>query len=192
MQAVISLLPEPYNAQVERIWNHLEDRFGLKYIRITPIPHFTWQLGEGYQEENVLSLLHELALRLEPFEVRTNGLNHFAGISPILFIEVRKSVKLTKLHTQIWNQLFPLTLEPSPLYSIETWHPHITLAMEDLGWEMLDEVTAMLQQTKMKWRFKLDNFAIACQHADGKAQVEHIFRFGKGLTESFDCGLPPL
>ncbi len=122
MQAVISLLPEPYNAQVERIWNHLEDRFGLKYIRITPIPHFTWQLGEGYQEENVLSLLHELALRLEPFEVRTNGLNHFAGISPILFIEVRKSVKLTKLHTQIWNQLFPLTLEPSPLYSIETWH----------------------------------------------------------------------
>ena len=170
MQAVISLLPEPYNAQVERIWNHLEDRFGLKYIRITPIPHFTWQLGEGYQEENVLSFLNELALRLEPFEVRTNGLNHFAGISPILFIEVRKSVKLTKLHT----------------------HPHITLAMEDLGWEMLDEVTAMLQKTKMKWRFKLDNFAIACQHADGKAQVEHIFRFGKGLTESFDCGLPPL
>jgi len=93
---------------------------------------------------------------------------------------------------RIWNQLFPLTLEPSPLYSIETWHPHITLAMEDLGWEMLDEVTAMLQKTKMKWRFKLDNFAIACQHADGKAQVEHIFRFGKGLTESFDCGLPPL
>lgn len=190
MQALISLLPEPYYAQIERIWNDLEDQFGLKYVRITPIPHFTWQLGNSYQQEEVLSILHEFTLRQEPFEVRTNGLNHFPGVSPVLFIEVRKSSKLTKMHALIWNQLFPLTYEPSPLYSVESWHPHITLAMEDLSWEMLDEVTANLQQMKLKWRFQLDNLAIACQHADGKAQVEHIFRFGKGLTESFDCGLP--
>ena len=56
---------------------------------------------------------------------------------------------------------------------------------------MLDEVTAHLQQQNLNWRFTLDNLAIACQHADGKAQVEHIFRFGKGLTESFDCGFRP-
>jgi len=190
MQAVISLLPEPYYTRIEKIWDKLEAQFGLKYIRITPIPHFTWQLGDGYQEEEMLSLLHELTLRLEPFEVRTGGLNHFPGASPVLFVEVNKSLKLTKLHASIWNQLFSLTQEPSPLYSVENWHPHITLAMEDLTWEMLDEVTASLQQTQMKWRFKLDNLAIACQHADGKAQVEYIFRFGQGLTESFDCSLP--
>ena len=190
MQAVISLLPEPYNSQVEKIWDSLENHFGLKFVRITPIPHFTWQLGEGYQDEDVISRLHELTLRLEPFEVRTQGLNHFSGESPILFIEISKSPKLLELHAALWQQLFPLTLDPSPLYSPEIWHPHITLAMEDLSWEMLEAVKRHLQQQNLNWRFVLDNLAIACQHDDGKAQVEHIFRFGEGLTESFDCGLP--
>ncbi len=188
MQAVISLLPEPYNAQVEQVWDSLEDYYGLNYVRITPIPHFTWQLGEGYQEEDVISCLHELTLRLEPFEICTQGLNHFSSNSPILFIEVNKTAKLQELHKAIWQLLLPLTLDPSPLYSPDSWHPHITLAMEDLSWEMLDEVTSHLQQQNLNWRFTLDNLAIACQHADGKAQVEHIFRFGTGLTESFDCG----
>lgn len=188
MQAVISLLPEPYNTRVEQIWDSLEDHFGLNYVRVTPIPHFTWQLGEGYQQEDVLSRLNELTLQLEPFEVCTQGLNHFSAESPILFIEVSKSPRLLELHALIWHQLFPLTLDPSPLYSPEIWHPHITLAMEDTNWEILDKVSAHLQQQNLKWRIVLDNLAIACQHADGKAQVEHIFHFGKGLTESFDCG----
>ncbi len=189
MQAVISLLPEPFNTQVEQIWDSLQDHFGLHYVRITPIPHFTWQLGEGYQQEDVIACLHKLTLSLEPFEVCTQGLNHFAGESPVLFIEVSKSPRLQEMHTEIWQQLSPLTLEPSSLYSPGTWHPHITLAMEDLSWEMLNDVTTHLQQQELEWHFTLDNLAIACQHADGKAQVEHIFCFGKGLTESFDCGL---
>ena len=190
MQAVISLIPEPYTTRIKQIWDTLQAHFGLEYFRIAPVPHFTWQLGEGYQEEEVLPLLHELTLKQEPFEVRTNGLNYFPGESPVLFIEVRKSLKLTKLHALIWKQLFPFTCEPSPLYSVENWQPHITLPTEDLGWQILDEVTENLNHTNMKWRFKLDNLAIGCQHADDKAQVEHIFRFGKGLTVSFDCGLP--
>jgi len=71
MQAVISLLPEPCNTQVEQIWDSLEDHFGLNYVRVTPIPHFTWQLGEGYQQEDVIACLHDLTLRLEPFEICT-------------------------------------------------------------------------------------------------------------------------
>lgn len=190
MQAVISLLPEPYNTQVEQIWDSLEDHFGLNYVRTTPFPHLTWQLGEGYLEEEVISCLHELTLRMDPYKVSTQGLNYFSSRSPILFIEVSKSPRLVKLHATIWHQLLPLTLDPSPLYSLERWHPHITLAIEDLSWEMLDGVIAHLQQKNLSWRFVIDNLAIACQHADGKAQVEHIFRFGKGLTESFDCRLP--
>ena len=53
MQALMSLLPESYSLQVAQIWNMLEEQFGLTYIKITPIPHFTWQLGEGYRDETV-------------------------------------------------------------------------------------------------------------------------------------------
>ncbi len=190
MQAVISLLPEPYTSQVEQIWNALEDRFGLSYIRVTPFPHFTWQLGDAYHEEEVIPRLHEFTLRQKPFEVKTQGLNFFTSERPVLFIEVHKSPKLLDLYSAIWNLLLPFTIDPSPLYSPERWHPHITLALEDLSWEMMDKVTAHLQQEDLSWRFLLDNITIACQHADGKSQVEHIFRLGKGLTESFDCCLP--
>ena len=192
MQALMSLLPESYSLQVAQIWNMLEEQFGLTYIKITPIPHFTWQLGEGYCEQEVLPLLHELTVRQEPFEVRTNGLNHFPGTAPVLFIEVQKTAKLTQLHTTLWNELLPLTSEPSPLYSVESWHPHITLALEDLGWDRLEEVTIYLQKIPTRWHFRLDNLTIACQTANGNAQVEHIFRFGKGLTESFSCCAPAM
>jgi len=87
MQAVISLIPEPYTTRIKQIWDTLQARFGLKYFRITPIPHFTWQLGEGYQEEEVLPLLHELTLRQEPFEVRTNGLNYFQESHPSFLLK---------------------------------------------------------------------------------------------------------
>ena len=63
MQAVISLIPEPYTTRIKQIWDTLQAHFGLEYFRIAPVPHFTWQLGEGYQEEEVLPLLHELTLR---------------------------------------------------------------------------------------------------------------------------------
>ena len=96
MQALMSLLPDSYSLQVAQIWNMLEEQFGLTYIKITPIPHFTWQLGEGYREEKVLPLLHELTVRQEPFEVRTNGLNHFPGTAPVLFIEVQKTAKIVR------------------------------------------------------------------------------------------------
>jgi len=190
MQAVVSLLPEPYYSQVTQIWRELEERFGPKYVQITPIPHITWQLGESYQDEAVLADLHELTLKQAPFEIRTQGVDHFSGSSPVLFIDVCKSEKLLQLHSQLWNRLLPLTLEPSFLYSVETWQPHITLAMEDLSWEMMDGVTLYLEQLDLDWHFMVDNIAILCQQGDGKSQVEHIFRFGRGLTESFDCGLP--
>lgn len=190
MQAVVSLLPEPFNTQVEQIWDFLEDHFGLRYIRITPFPHFTLQLGEGYQEEDVLPLLHEFCMRQEPFEVQTKGINYFSGEKPVLFIEVCKSPQLLDFYSTVWNLLLPYTLDASPLYSPESWQPHITLAMEDLSWEMLDEVSESLKGMDLDWHFDLESLAIACQHADGKAQVEHTFQLGKGLIASFDCGLP--
>ncbi len=66
MQAVFSLLPEPYNTQVEQIWDLLKDDFGLSYVHITPIPHITWQLGEGYQEEKVISFCMSLLQSRSP------------------------------------------------------------------------------------------------------------------------------
>lgn len=187
MQAVVSLLPEPYHGQVLEIWDRLENRFGLNYIRVTPIPHFTWQLGEAYREEPVEAFLDELTRSLEPFKITTSGVNHFAGQNPTLFIEIAKSRKLMDLHEKLWGELSPHTLSPSPYYSVDYWQPHITLALEDLLWEDLDEVSDFVEQYPLEWKFTLDNLVILCQNPNGVAQVERVFTFGKGLTQSFDC-----
>ena len=36
MHGLVTLLPEPYFAQVESLWDGLEVNFGLNGIRITP------------------------------------------------------------------------------------------------------------------------------------------------------------
>ncbi|MBP7197382.1 MAG: 2'-5' RNA ligase family protein [Anaerolineaceae bacterium] len=188
MQAALTLLPEPYYSKVSHLWDLLDRQFGLHYVNVTPFPHFTWQLGESYQEAELLPLLQRFMLCQKPFEVTTQGLAHFPGEAPVLFIEIHNPPALRKLHSALWELLTPLTAEPSLLYSPKTWQPHITLASKDLSWEMLDEVKAFLQAEDLNWRFSADNLAIAFQNAEGKTQVGHIFRFGKGLTESFDFG----
>ena len=41
-------MPEPYYAKVESLWDELETRFGLNGIRVTPYPHFSWNIAEEY------------------------------------------------------------------------------------------------------------------------------------------------
>lgn len=41
MQGFVTLLPTPYFEQVKLLWDGLEDRFGLRFIQMTPIPHFS-------------------------------------------------------------------------------------------------------------------------------------------------------
>ena len=48
MHGLVSLLPEPFYAQVESIWRELERDFGLTGIRVTPFPHFSWEGVEDY------------------------------------------------------------------------------------------------------------------------------------------------
>ena len=88
MQAALTLLPEPYYSKVSHLWDLLDRQFGLHYVNVTPFPHFTWQLGESYQEAELLPLLQRFMLCQKPFEVTTQGLAHFPGEAPVLFIEI--------------------------------------------------------------------------------------------------------
>lgn len=190
MQAVCTIVPEPFNSQVKQTWSDLETHFGLSFARLPFFPHFTWQVGDSYQDEEVLACLHGLTQKLEPLAVDTVGINHFDGASPVLFVEIRKTQALLDLHATIWNQLIPFTREPSMLYSVGIWQPHITLAMEDLSWDQLSDVTDFLKKKDFHWHFQVESCVIACQQTGSKAQIEHVFSFGRGLTQSFDCGLP--
>ncbi|MFZ3071588.1 MAG: 2'-5' RNA ligase family protein [Anaerolineaceae bacterium] len=180
MQALVSMLPKPYEEQVISLWDELENLFGLRYVRHTPMPHFTWQLGESYQREAVPPILEKMTAGLEPIDVSVEGVDTFISQTPIVFLKIIKGPTLLKLHSQIWHELLPFTNEPNLLYSPVLWRPHITLAMQDLDRDHLKPVLDYLLAKQLSWRFMVDHISVFLQQPGGGIVLEHHFAFGRG------------
>jgi len=180
MHALISTLPKPYEDQVLQMWDELEERFGCKYVRTATVPHFTWQLGDRYNLEAVIPLLKQLASELEPFDIVVQGVEHFVSQSPIVFLQIIKNPSLVKAHLDIWQRMEAHTTEPNLLYSPALWHPHISLAVQDLSWEDLPKALEFIQSKKIDWRVMIDHFSVLRQEPDGAVTLEHHFQLGKG------------
>ena len=132
MNGIASLLDPSANSGVENIWQDLELKCGLHGIRITPFPHFTWQVTEGYELPRLENILQEISRNVQPFNIRTDGLGVFTGEKPVIYISIFKDELLMKLHSMLWEQTRGLATNPDQLYSPPQWIPHITLAYNDL------------------------------------------------------------
>lgn len=112
MHALISTLPKPYEDQVLRMWDALEERFGSKYVRTATVPHFTWQLGDSYALESVIPLLEQLAAEVDSFDIVVQGVEHFVSQAPIVFWRLLRTPALSKriwISGSTWKHT-PLTL----------------------------------------------------------------------------------
>lgn len=187
MQGLVTLLPEPFYTDVKLLWDGLDDRFGLNYIRVTPFPHFSWQIGEGYQLDHILPQLSEFTKDLEPFEVHVRGVEVFPGELPVLYLKVLCTTQLHDIHNKLWNLLLPYTIEPNLYYHPDNWQPHVTLALNDLTPAALPNVVKWVKQFKIDWRFTCKDLTIAGQFDDETTCLEASFECGRGLVSSGGC-----
>ena len=187
MQGLVTLLPEPYYTQVESLWDGLEDRFGLRYIRVTPYPHFSWQIGDDYQLEAILPRLSQFAKILDPFEIRIRRVEIFPGDLPVVYLNVLCTTQIRAIHLNLWNLLFPYTVQPNLYYHPDNWQPHITLALNDLTPAALPEVVKWIKQFDIDWRFTCNDLTIAGQFDDETTCLEARFECGRGLVSSGGC-----
>lgn len=158
MHGLVTLLPEPFYAQVETLWDGLEENFGLKGIRVTPYPHFSWNIAEEYERPAMDWALAETALETPIFKVPTDGIGLFPAPVPVLFIKVLRNPILDALHKQLWERLLPISTDLSPYYNAENWQPHISLAYSDLTSEQLPDVRAWLEaQESYQWEMDVNN-----------------------------------
>jgi 2'-5' RNA ligase len=171
MHGLVTLLPQPHYAQVESIWDALEARFDLRGIRVTPYPHFSWQIGEHYPEAELRAALEEIAARTPPFTATTTGLGLFSGPRPVIFIPVVKSPALTALHRALWERLLPICQGGSPYYSPENWVPHISLAYDDVTPGRLGPVMEYLAFETYNWEMTVDNIAFIYEPAGATGQL---------------------
>ena len=177
MKALITVLPEPYYQTIMSLWVDLEERFGFKHVFTTPIPHFTWQLGDGY-DDSYVGVLEKITRDLIPFEVQTDIVTWFSADRPIVYLRVRKSEQLLSFHRLLWEKLVCYCENPSMLYSIATWEPHITLSLEKRSWLLLPEVRRFLATKDLSWTFKTDNICMVYQTTEKVFKVERFFPFG--------------
>lgn len=158
MHGLVTLLPEPYFAQVESLWDGLEVNFGLNGIRITPYPHFSWNIAENYERPDMDYGVAETALETPIFKVQTGGIGIFPAPVPVLFIKVLRNPVLDALHKQLWERMTPISTNLSPYYNAENWQPHISLAYGDLTTERVTEVRAWLEaQGSFEWKLEVNN-----------------------------------
>ena len=160
MHGLVSLLPAPYYEQVLALWRELEDEISLHGIRVTPHPHFSWQIAREYQLEELEGIIRRLAGSIAPFTVRTTGIGLFSGPRPVIYISVVKDKTLLNLHEQIWGTTQPAGQGVSLHYSPQSWMPHISLAYEDLDADNLPRAVNKLAFRSFNWEMTIDNIAL--------------------------------
>jgi hypothetical protein len=160
MHGLVTLLPEPYNSKVSALWDGLEKEFGLNGIRVTPYPHFSWNIGASYQRPALDLALTEIAENSSMIVVKTDGIGLFAAPQPVLFIKVLRNPALDTLHARLWEKTQIIANGLSDYYNPKQWQPHISLAYGDLSTEQILEVRAWLEaQNVYDWVFEADNIS---------------------------------
>ncbi|HEX9028687.1 MAG TPA: 2'-5' RNA ligase family protein [Anaerolineales bacterium] len=160
MHGIISLLPPPYSEQVRAIWKELEDECGLRGVKVTPIPHFSWQIAQEYDLERLQQILSEFAATAHPIQIYTGGLGLFTGPRPIIFIPIIKTTSLIDFHARLWERTQAASQSASPFYSPPAWVPHITLAYEDVDRANISAVMGRLVFRSFSWEMTIDNLTL--------------------------------
>ena len=177
MHGIVSILDPPHYEKVEQIWSQLETNCGLKGVKVTAIPHFSWQVTLDYDFDALKPAMAKLASELSPFTVRTTGLGIFTGKTDIvLYINLVKDEALLRLHQTIWHAALPYTTRPIPYYAPENWMPHITIGHGDVDEDRLACATRLLGREDFNWQIPIDNLLLVFQ-PEGETGVE-MARFG--------------
>ena len=105
MHGIVSLLDSKHNQFIEELWAELKQEFSVDGVYITPYPHFSYHVAQDYDVDKVEPILQRITSNITTFKVRTSGLGVFTGASPVLYIPVVRSLELTQLHQELWEQI---------------------------------------------------------------------------------------
>lgn len=163
MNGIASLLNDPQKSQIEAIWQELEEKCGLIGVRITPFPHFTYQVVETYDQARLGPILQAIARATQPFTVQTTGLGLFTGKTPIIYLPLVKNDFLLHFHKLIWDRTIDVAQGASPYYAPDLWVPHITLGYGDVTNVNLGCAMEKLAFRKFDWQINVDNLTFIGQ-----------------------------
>ncbi|MFH1636534.1 MAG: 2'-5' RNA ligase family protein [Chloroflexota bacterium] len=178
MHGLVSLLDTEHNAKVESLWYALRDECGLKDFYVTPLPHFSWQVAEDYDWDELEGLLQSIAAEVKPFTIHTGGLALFTGANPVIYTPVVRTAELSRIHQMIWERLAPVSVGACPCYAPSFWMPHISLAYNDVTPETLNCILNRLAFQTYNWAIEVDNITLIYEPGGTLGTVKYQFDFG--------------
>jgi len=179
MHGLVSLLEKKYYTEVENLWNELEDRFGLRGIKVTPYPHFSWFVVEKFNSKMLEQKMQELSKKLKPFILKTAGIGIFTGESPVIYISIIKNEQLLTQHKMIYQELSGAVDGIVPFYSPNLWVPHISIGYTDITKENIGEVMEYLSFKNFHWEMKINNYGFIYEPTGSIGQLRYKFSFKK-------------
>lgn len=160
MDGVASIIPEPFYSMVEDIWAQLAQDCGVQGIMATPVPHFSWHVAEGYDQEALRQILEEVCKDTAPFLVQTSGLGIFSRERPVVYLALVKTQEMLEFHQHLADRLEPVAQGINYYYAPTNFMPHITLVFEDICLENIECVLGQLIFRPFQWTFLVDNLAL--------------------------------
>lgn len=180
MQTLVSLIPEPYFSQVQKVQLDLQTRFALR-PPLSPLPHLTWHMVANYRQPEMLSIVDSISRTITPFEISLGPCSFFDQDEPVLYLSLTSAFDLQALQQRICTGLRSLSHELSPFTRPGSWTPHITLAKEGLTRTLLPDALSFIQSQDLAFSFTIDSFTLLIPKP-GLSESEAIpFRFGRGL-----------
>jgi 2'-5' RNA ligase len=175
MFAIVSLLDDQADAQVRSIHTRLAEECGLQGIRLFPDPHFSWLGGDDCSEDKLERITSQLAGRITPLEVRTNGLGIFTGASPVIYIPIVKTTALMDTQRRIWQAAGIAADARHPYYAPEVWVPHITLALTDVKPGSLGCAVERLGFQSHHMTIQVNNLALVYWNENEVGELGRVF-----------------
>jgi len=175
LHGIASRLAPEYDGRVRAIWKRLAAECGLTGIAKTPIPHFSWVVGDGFDFEPLERAMASFARSQTAFPVRTTGLGVFTGEADIvLYIALIKDDPLAAFHRAVWKAAGPHLQSPSTYYEPGRWVPHITLAHGDIDPDGLACAARLLAREDLHWTFPVTEISLVFQEEE---RAEEYARF---------------
>lgn len=162
MPGVIALLPEPFAARVEGLWDTMERQFGIPRGYPGAVPHLSFHIGEHRRNAGSEPIVQQIARSTAPFLVSTAGMGVFGGTPPVVHLAVARSPRVASLAERLTEELDAAGFPPTdPYFSAEKWIPHITIAHQNLESFELGPMLEWLAKQDLAWNIPLTSISVA-------------------------------
>ena len=177
--ALASLFQLDQVTSANSTWEAIQGVFTHAEVELTALPHFSWHVASEYDLTGLTKIISELVKGFEPFSINVTGIGIFTGQIPVLYLPVTKTPAVTELHSEMWTQVEPFSMDVNQNYNPHIWIPHITLTNENASDDAICRVITDLAYIPLRMQLTVDHLAVIYRN-ERTSGIRTAFRFGVG------------